>query len=496
MSVAAVRPSRVGGHLASAGAELAAITGAELLVDGTLPVRGALVDSRRLVEHPGALFLALPGAQTDGRLHLSAAINAGAHALIIQSGAEGEAVSQEIRTAQERARERGVSVLQTPDGPRALAQLAAHWRARFDIEVAGVTGSVGKTTTKEAIRVALGGADAHVAATPGNANNEIGLPLALLNMPDGTERFVAEMGMYVGGEIRSLCTLARPRIGVVTAIDAVHAERAGDLDAIEAAKGELVEELPADGFALLAADDPRVLRLRARTPAGVILVGSSEASDVRILSAELDQVSARTAVVSIAGEKIAIDLPLFGVHFARAAAFAIGVAQLCGVDLHQAAERLSTFELPGGRTSVQTVGGVRIIDDSYNAAPSSMAAALATLGTSRGARFAALGAMGELGSYSAEAHLAIGRAAAESDLTALLVFGSEADGIAEGARSAGMTVDQIVRLSADEGGIAAGAGLIADRARTGDTVLIKASRAVALERLVKALHERLSGGVA
>jgi UDP-N-acetylmuramoyl-tripeptide--D-alanyl-D-alanine ligase len=172
---------------------------------------------------------------------------------------------------------------------------------------------VGKTTTKEAIRVALGGADARVAATPGNANNEIGLPLALLNMPDGTERFVAEMGMYVGGEIRSLCTLARPRIGVVTAIDAVHAERAGDLDAIEAAKGELVEELPADGFALLAADDPRVLRLRARTAAHVILVGSSEASDVRILSAELDQVSARTAVVlSIAGEKIAIDLPLFG----------------------------------------------------------------------------------------------------------------------------------------------------------------------------------------
>jgi UDP-N-acetylmuramyl pentapeptide synthase len=145
---------------------------------------------------------------------------------------------------------------------------------------------------------------------------------------------------------------------------------------------------------------------------------------------------------------------------------------------------------------VQTVGGVRIIDDSYNAAPSSMTAALATLGTSRGARFAALGAMGELGSYSAEAHLAIGRAAAESDLTALLVFGSEADGIAEGARSAGMSVDQIVRLSADEGGIAAGAGLIADRACTGDTVLIKASRAVALERLVKALHERLNGGVA
>ena len=495
MNVAATRSTRVSGHLATAGTELAAVTGAELLVDGTLPVRGAQVDSRQLAEHPGALFIALPGAQTDGRLYLNAAIDAGAHALMIQSGVEGEAISLEIQRAQERAGERGISVLRSPDAPRALAQLAANWRARFDIEVTGVTGSVGKTTTKEAIRVALGGAAAHVAATPGNANNEIGLPLALLNLPDGTERFVAEMGMYVGGEIRSLCTLARPRIGAVTAIDAVHAERAGDLDAIEAAKGELVEELPADGFALLAADDPRVLRLRARTAARVILVGSAEASHIRILSAELDQVSARTAVVlSVDGEKIAVDLPLFGVHFARAAAFAIGVAKVSGVDLHLAAERLAAFELPSGRTSVQTVGGVRIIDDSYNAAPSSMASALATLGTSRGTRFAALGAMGELGNYSAEAHLAIGRAAAESGLSVLLVFGSEADGIAEGARSAGMPVEQIVRLSADEGGIAAGAGLIADRVRTGDTVLIKASRAVALERFVAALHERLNGG--
>jgi UDP-N-acetylmuramoyl-tripeptide--D-alanyl-D-alanine ligase len=497
MSVVAARLPLVSGPLASTGAELVSLTGAELLVDGRLPVRGASVDSRLLAERPGALFLALPGAQTDGRLFLNAAIDAGAHALLVQVGSESDAVSREMQVALTRAAERGVSVLRTADGAGALARLAAQWRTRFGIEVIGVTGSVGKTTTKEAIRVALGGVSAHVAATPGNANNEIGLPLALLNMPDGTERFVAEMGMYVGGEIRSLCTLARPRIGAVTAIDAVHAERAGDLDAIEAAKGELVEELPADGCALLAADDPRVARLRARTKARVILVGSAEGSDIRILSAELDQVTARTAVLlSVAGEKIAVDLPLFGVHFARAAAFAIGVAQVCGVDLRLAAERLSDFELPGGRASLQTVGGVRIIDDAYNAAPSSMRAALATLATSRGARFAALGAMGELGSYADEAHLAIGRAAAESGLSALLVFGSDADGIAEGARSAGMPVDKIVRLSADEQGIAAGAGLIADRARTGDTVLIKASRSVALDRLATSLRERLRGGVA
>lgn len=495
MSVTSARLSHVSGHLAASGVALADISGAELLVDGNLPVRGASVDSRQLSERRGALFLALPGTRTDGRRYLDDAIDAGAHALLIQGDASSEEVREEIKRAMEHAHVRGVSVLQTPDGPAALARLAAHWRARFDIQVTGVTGSVGKTTTKEAIRMALGGVAAHVGATPGNANNEIGLPLALLNMSDGTERFVAEMGMYVGGEIRSLCALARPRIGVVTAIDAVHAERAGDLDAIEAAKGELVEALPIDGVALLAADDPRVRRLGARTSARVVLVGHSDDSEIRIVSADLDHARARTAVVlEIAGERIAIDLPLFGVHFARAAAFGVAVAHLCGIDVGLAAERLGSLELPGGRTAVQSVGGVRIIDDSYNAAPSSMAAALATLGTSRGARFAALGAMGELGSYSAEAHRTIGRAAAESGLSALLVFGSDADGIAEGARGAGMPVDQIVRLSTDEHGIAAGAGLIADRARNGDTVLIKASRAVALERLVAALRERLDGG--
>jgi UDP-N-acetylmuramoyl-tripeptide--D-alanyl-D-alanine ligase len=484
MNVHLARPSRVSGYLSASGAELAAITNAELLVDGAQPVRGAVVDSRLLAERPGALFLALPGAATDGRLFLSAAIEAGAHALIVETGNESDAVTREINAAQVRAVERGISLLRVGDGPRALAQLAAHWRSRFDVEVIGVTGSVGKTTTKEAIRVALGGTAAHVGATPGNANNEIGLPLALLNMTDGTTRFVAEMGMYVGGEIRSLCNLAKPRIGVVTAIDAVHAERAGDLDAIEAAKGELVEALPAEGTALLAADDPRVLRLRERTKAQVVLVGSSEGSDIRIISAELDQENARTIVVlAVAGAKVSVNLPLFGVHFARAAAFAVGVAQVCGVDLKLAAERLTELTLPGGRSSVQSVGGVRIIDDSYNAAPSSMTAALQTLC-----------AMGELGTYATDAHLAIGKTAAASGLSALLVFGSEADGIAEGARGAGMPVDQIVRLSADTSGISAGAGLIADRVRAGDTVLIKASRSVALDRLVAALRDRLEGG--
>ena len=494
MSVASANVSRVSGLLAASGAELARLTDATLLHDGAAPIRGAAVDSRRIAERRGALFVALPGVQTDGRLHLLHAIEQGANALLIEEGGD-RAAQEHLQLALSAAAERGVSILSVPRGVAALSQLASAWRARFDVETIGVTGSVGKTTTKEAIYSALGGERDRVAATPGNANNEIGLPLALLNLPDATERFVAEMGMYVGGEISALCAMARPRIGVVTAIDAVHAERAGGLDAIESAKGELIAALPADGWAILAADDARVMRLAARGPARVLTAGHAEGADVHIVSVELDQETARTRVeLRVDEERLQIDLPLFGAQFARSAGLAIAVAKVCGVDLRAAASRLSEVQLPNGRASVRNIGGVRLIDDAYNAAPSSMAAALVTLSSATGARFAALGAMGELGEYAAAAHEEIGRAAAESGLTMLLVFGTEADGIAAGARSAGMPVDQIVRLSADEQGIIAGAGLIADRVRTGDTVLIKASRSVALERLVAALDERLSGG--
>ena len=494
MSVASANVSRVSGLLAASGAELARLTDATLLHDGAAPIRGAAVDSRRIAERRGALFVALPGVQTDGRLHLLHAIEQGANALLIEEGGD-RAAQEHLQLALSAAAERGVSILSVPSGVAALSQLASAWRARFDVETIGVTGSVGKTTTKEAIYSALGGERDRVAATPGNANNEIGLPLALLNLPDATERFVAEMGMYVGGEISALCAMARPRIGVVTAIDAVHAERAGGLDAIESAKGELIAALPADGWAILAADDARVMRLAARGPARVLTAGHAEGADVHIVSVELDQETARTRVeLRVDEERLQIDLPLFGAQFARSAGLAIAVAKVCGVDLRAAASRLSEVQLPNGRASVRNIGGVRLIDDAYNAAPSSMAAALVTLSSATGARFAALGAMGELGEYAAAAHEEIGRAAAESGLTMLLVFGTEADGIAAGARSAGMPVDQIARLSADEQGIIAGAGLIADRVRTGDTVLIKASRSVALERLVAALDERLSGG--
>lgn len=484
-------PRTVSGPLATSGSELANILGGTLIADGTQQVRGCAVDSRLV--SAGQLFLALPGERTHGLRHAVEAIQAGATAIVAEVGEETEEIRQILADVEKVARATGATLISVESGRGALGRAAAEWRNRFTLEVIGVTGSVGKTTTKQLIAAALGGEAAGCAATPGNANNEIGLPMSLLNLPDGTVRYVAEMGMYVEGDIRALCALARPRIGVVTAIDAVHAERAGDLDAIERGKGELVEALPSDGWALLAADDLRVVRLASRTPARSVTAGHAATADVRIVDALLDDATGHTQVtLLIRGESVRVDLPLFGLHFAKAAALAVAVADLCGVTPAEYVARLAVVQLPAGRATVREMSGIRVIDDAYNAAPSSMAAALKTLAACRPHRFAVLGAMGELGAYAEEAHIAVGRAAAETGLDLLIVLGAEADGIAEGARAGGMPIEKIMRLSSDAAGIDAAVGLLGDMASQGDTILVKASRSVALERLVSGLADRWS----
>jgi len=484
-------PRTVSGPLATSGLELASILGGQLIVDGSKSVRGCAVDSRLLA--PGQLFLALPGEKTHGIRHAIEALHSGAAAIVVEGGDATAEIRQVLAEVELAVRAMSASLISVESGRAALGRAATNWRNRFTLEVIGVTGSVGKTTTKQLIAAALGGESAGCAATPGNANNEIGLPMSLLNLPDGTTRFVAEMGMYVEGDIRALCTLARPRIGVVTAIDAVHAERAGDLDAIERGKGELVEALPPDGWAILAADDPRVARLTTRTPARSITAGHAANADIRIINAALDHATGHTIVtLQVRAETVRVDLPLFGLHFAKAAALAIAVADLCGVAPSDAAARLASVQLPSGRATVRVMSGIRVIDDAYNAAPTSMMAALATLAACRPHRFAALGAMGELGTYAADAHFAVGQTAATSGLELLIVVGAEADGIAEGARAGGMPIEKIMRLSSDAAGITAAVGLLGDMASSGDTILVKASRSVALERLVGGLAARWS----
>jgi len=272
-------------------AEVAAATGGTILRAGSRPMREAAVDSRRVM--PGQLFVALPGERADGHDFLAEAVAAGAGGVLVSRG-----VADDVLDGLG-----DVTVMRVADGMAALHALASSWRRRFDLPVVGVTGSVAKSSTKEAIATVLGEGRpiSAVLRSEGNENNEIGLPLTVLRLRPTHEIAVLEMGMYVGGEIAELCRIALPSIGVVTAVRPIHLSRAGTLDAIEAAKAELVEALPADGLAVLNADDGRVRRMAARTDARSVTYGFAPDADVRALTEllrdpEIDAVAIATPV--------------------------------------------------------------------------------------------------------------------------------------------------------------------------------------------------------
>ncbi len=463
--------------------DLRRLTGGRLLRRSERPVRGAAVDSR-LVE-PGNLFVALPGERTDGHRYLAAAAAAGASAVL---------VTRTIGSA-DLERLGDVTVLVVADGIVALGAIAAGWRARFDPLVVGVTGSFGKTSTKEAIAAVLGAAY-RTLRSEGNLNNEIGLPLTLLDLGPEHGAAVLEMGMYAGGEIADLARLARPRIGVVTAVAGVHLSRIGSLGAIEKAKGELVEALPADGVAVLNADDRRVRRMADRTAARTLLYGFAAEADVTasdVASAGFSGMRFRLRLPPARGGRpveVPIRIPGLGklsVHNALAAAAVGHAAKLPPAVIAHA--------LGGGwpvahRGQVESAGGVTIIDDSYNASPPSVSAALDMLAGLPGRRVAVLGEMLELGRGAAAGHRDVGVAAAATcDL--LVVVGTGAGGIAAGARGAGLDAARILEVRDPEAALDA----LRARLRGGDVVLVKASRGIELDRLVEALLAELSGRV-
>jgi UDP-N-acetylmuramoyl-tripeptide--D-alanyl-D-alanine ligase len=320
----------------------------------------------------------------------------------------------------------------------------------------------------------------------GNRNNEIGLPLTILRLDAAHETAVLEMGMYVGGEIADLARIARPRIGVVTAVQAVHLARIGSIEAIERAKGELVEALPADGTAVLNADDPRVLAMADRTAARVLHYGFGPDADVTaedIVSAGLDGMR---FVLRTPRGRASVTTPTLGrlaVHNGLAAA-AVGLA--AGLTLDEIAAGLADGWRAPHRSEVVRRTGVTIVDDSYNASPLSVAAALELLSGLPGRRVAVLGEMLELGTAHEEGHRAVGEAAAAvADL--LVVVGRGAAGIAAGARDAGLDPARILEPIDREAAL----GALHARLRDGDVVLVKASRGIALDLLVDALAAEL-----
>ncbi len=447
------------------------LTGGRLLARSERPIRGAAVDSRLV--SAGQLFVALPGERTDGHLHLEDAVGRGAAALLVTRQVEDPTAFGDV------------TIVRVAEALAALGAVARGWRERFDPLVVGITGSIAKTSTKEAVATVLGGA-MRTLKTEGNQNNEVGLPLTLLRLGTDDEAAVLEMGMYVSGEIADLAAMARPSIGVVTAVQPVHLSRIGTLEAVERAKGELLEALPAGGTAVLNADDPIVTRMDRRTAARAVRYGFDDSADVRatdVTSSGADGMAFRlqTAV----GER-AIRVPTLGrlsVHNAAAAA-AVGLA--AGLSLESIGTALEGGWAAPHRVELVRLRGVTVIDDSYNASPGSVAAALELLAGLPGRRVAVLGEMLELGDAHDSGHRAVGEAAA-AIAELVVVVGAGAGGIAAGAADAGLDLGRIHAVAdADEA-----LDVLRPRLRDGDVVLVKASRGIGLDRLVDALRLEL-----
>ncbi len=448
--------------------DLVRLTGGRLLTRSARPIRGAAVDSREV--GPGSMFVALPGERTDGHGYLADAVLAGAAALLV------------TRPPADPSTLGDVTIVRVADGLAALGAVAAGWRRRFDPLVVGVTGSIAKTSTKEAVAAVLG-QRFETLKNEGNQNNEIGLPLTVLRLGPEHEAAVLEMGMYVGGEIADLARIARPTIGIVTAVQAVHLSRIGSLEAIEAAKGELLEALPPGGTAILNADDAIVRGMAARTVARVVTYGFADDADVGAEAVQPNGLDGMRFVVRAFGERRPVEIPALGrlsVHNALAAA-ATGLA--AGLTLDSIATGLAGGWSAPHRVALVRLGSVTIVDDSYNASPGSMFAALELLGDLPGRRVAVLGEMLELGEAHDDGHHAVGEAAGKvADL--VIVVGAGAGGLAEGARDAGLAPGRVLQV----GDAASALETLRPRLRDGDVILVKASRGIGLDALVDALR--------
>lgn len=427
------------------------------------PFARVAIDSRQV--QPGDLFLALPGEHRDGHDFIADAIARGATGIVGQQ--------QPAHLPDE------VFFFRVGNTLAALHRLAAYWRARHKVKVIGITGSVGKTTCKELTASVLSHTY-RVLKSEANLNTEIGLPLALLELGPQHERAVLEMGMYGRGEIALLCQLARPHIGVVTNVGPVHLERLGSLEDIAAAKAELVESLPPDGWAVLNGDDPQVTAMSARTSARVVLFGTSAQCAVRgsvLASGGLEGITFRL----ICGDESAdIATPLPGRHnlYNALAAAAVGLAD--GLSLEEVAEALTKAEVPLRLRTLSGPQGSTILDDAYNASPASMLAALDLLAELPGRRLALLGDMLELGAFEEEGHRLVGERAAQTTHV-LYTLGERGRIIGEAAQQAGH--QQVQFLPSREEAATA----LRQTLAPGDHLLVKASRAMALETVIEEL---------
>jgi UDP-N-acetylmuramoyl-tripeptide--D-alanyl-D-alanine ligase len=455
-------------------------------------VSRVVIDSREA--GPGALFVAL----RDGHSYVQDAFARGAVCAIVEQAPEACANVVDLRSSVGAGNQSALApdltsvplCMVVPDSLVALQQIAAWWRSRFGVRVIGVTGSIGKTTTKEYVGAVLG-QRYHVLKSEGNYNNEIGLPLTLLRLDRGHDYAVLEMGTYGVGEIALLAQIARPHVGIVTNVGPVHLERMGTMDRIELAKSELPQALGSDGVAILNGDDQRVRSMAGKTKARVLTYGLTPGQDLwadEIESFGLEGIRCRFHSSGFErtnghaeSETVVAEVPLAGRHsvYTALAAAATGLV-----------ERLSWDEILAGLRkgqalrlrAVPALHGATLIDDTYNSSPESAEAALDLLADVEGRKIAVLGDMLELGAYEVEGHQRVARRALDV-VSVLVTVGERGRLIGEHARSLGMPAARVREMRDNEAAIA----YLSRVLQAGDKVLVKGSRGMAMEQIVQAL---------
>lgn len=444
-------------------AEIAAVVGGTAHGDPEREVTApAAVDSRSV--EPGGLFVAIVGERVDGHDYAAAALDAGAAAVLGSRTVDGPCVVVDDATA-------------------ALGLLARHVLDRLGVTVVAITGSQGKTSVKDLATHLLGARGAEVVATRGNNNNELGVPLTVLRATAATRVLVVEMGARGIGHIALLCRIAPPHVAVALNVGSAHLGEFGSVDNIAQAKGEIVEQLRPGGTAVLNLDDHRVRAMAERRPddASVRWFGRGDDADVRILDVRVDDAGEPDVDLEVDGRPFHLHVPLVGAHHAANVAAAVAIERAVEPDAPIPGLDGYASPSPMRMQRFHRADGLVVIDDSYNANPESMLAALrAVAGMTAGRRVAVLGEMLELGSEAHAEHVRVGREAAALGLDRVVVVGEGARGIAEGAGAVAVAVADVTAALAD----------LASWLRSDDLVVVKASRGSRLERVTDGLLGR------
>ena len=455
--------------------EATAATLGTLSVAGTRVGDGVGTDSRAVA--PGSIFLALSGERFDGHAFVEGALRAGAAGVVVASG-RGAAFEAT-------ARELGAFVIEVPDTLVALGDLARSWRRIQPATVVGITGSNGKTSTKELTALCLA-AFGPTLATHANHNNRVGVPQTLFRLRQEHRFAVVEMGMSEPGEIAELARIAEPTIGLVTSIGEAHLERLGSIEAIAEEKAALLRALPAHGVAIAPAGvavlEPELRSVRAR----IVRFGADPSAEVRLVGAIDVAGDVQHFEADVLGKRVRVELPALGRHMVDNALAALALAAVLGDNLEAAARQIANYQPVGQRMRPLRLGERLVLEDCYNANPTSVEAALRTLATCQRPRVAVLGEMRELGPASESLHRRVAQAAGETEL--LVAIGPHAEAMVAAAAERGI---QARAFAADD--IEAAAAVALHGAGRHATILVKGSRGARLERVIEAMKQ-LTGG--